>query len=353
MSGLFDCDCACAAAPDYAPFANASKESAELMAKLGQDQLAETKRQYDLNRAVSDPVVKAQTDLMAQSIEQGNDYTKFMKEYGRPVDIALQQEAMASGGQTAQDAAAGRVRGGIEKQQAAEQAQQDRAMAGMGVNPNSGRFAGLTSARSIANAAATAGAMDAARESEKNLGFAKKLDVSGIFRGLPGASQGAYSVANQSGNSAVGNQMAPSGQMLAGQATAAGMIGQGQQQYVSGLGSIMGAQQQLNISNAQMSNRGGGAAAGIGQLAMGAGMLGWAPFAASDPRLKEHVVKVGESDRGFGIYEFSFKGDDTRWRGVMADEIEKLIPEAIQVDMDGYRHVNYTMLGIEMQRVHR
>ena len=224
-------------------------------------------------------------------------------------------------------------------------------MAGMGVNPNSGRFAGLTSARSIANAAATAGAMDNARESEKNLGFAKKLDVSGVFRGLPGVSQGAYSVANQSGNSAVGNQMAPSGQMLAGQATAAGMIGQGQQQYVSGLGSIMGAQQQLNISNAQMSNQGGGAVAGIGNLAMGAGALGWKPF--SDPRLKEHVVKVGESDRGFGIYEFSFKGDDTRWRGVMADEIEKLIPEAIQVDMDGYRHVNYTMLGIEMQRVNR
>ena len=351
MSGLFDCDCACAAAPDYAKLANASKESAEIMAKLGQDQLAETKRQYDLNRAVSDPIVKAQTELMAQSVEQGNDYIKFMKEYGRPVDIALQQEAMASGGQTAQDAAAGRVRGGIEKQQAAEQAQQDRAMAGMGVNPNSGRFAGLTSARSIANAAATAGAMDNARESEKNLGFAKKLDVSGVFRGLPGVSQGAYSVANQSGNSAVGNQMAPSGQMLAGQATAAGMIGQGQQQYVSGLGSIMGAQQQLNISNAQMSNQGGGAAAGIGQLAMGAAALGWKPF--SDPRLKEHVVKVGESDRGFGIYEFSFKGDDTRWRGVMADEIEKLIPEAIQVDMDGYRHVNYTMLGIEMQRVNR
>ena len=348
--GLFDCDCACAAPPDYSGVANASKESSEIMAALGREQLAETRRQYDRNTAISDPIVKAQAKLMGQTIEQGDDYYKFMKDYGRPTDIALQQEAMASGGTAAQEAAAGRVRGGLEQAQAAEMAQENRAMAGMGVNPNSGRFAGLSSSRSVANAAMTAGAMDKARMDEKNLGFAKKLDVSGVFRGLPGASQGAYSVANQSGNSAVGNTMAPGQAMLNGMGQGAQTIASGQAMKINGLSSVMNAQQNLNIANANMSNQSGGMLQGLAGLGMAAGSLGWQPF--SDDNLKENVVRVGEHEKyGFGIYEFNYKGDDVRWRGVMASEIEELIPDAVAVDADGYRHVDYAKIGVEMERV--
>jgi hypothetical protein len=348
--GLFDCDCACAAPPDYSGVANSSKESSEIMAALGREQLAETRRQYDRNTAISDPIVKAQAGLMGQTIEQGDDYYKFMKDYGRPTDIALQQEAMASGGTAAQEAAAGRVRGGLEQAQASEMAQENRAMAGMGVNPNSGRFAGLSSSRSVANAAMTAGAMDKARMDEKNLGFAKKLDVSGVFRGLPGASQGAYSVANQSGNSAVGNTMAPGQAMVNGMGQGAQTIASGQAMKINGLSSVMNAQQNLNIANANMSNQSGGMLQGLAGLGMAAGSLGWQPF--SDDNLKENIVRVGENEKyGFGIYEFNFKGDDVRWRGVMASEIEKLIPDAVSVDEDGYRHVDYAKIGVEMERV--
>ena len=345
--GLFDCDCACASPPDYSGVANASKESSEIMAALGREQLAETRRQYDRNTAISDPIVKAQAGLMGQTIEQGDDYYKFMKEYGRPTDIALQQEAMASGGTAAQEAAAGRVRGGLEQAQASEMAQENRAMAGMGVNPNSGRFAGLSSSRSVANAAMTAGAMDKARMDEKNLGFAKKLDVSGVFRGLPGASQGAYSVANQSGNSAVGNTMAPGQAMVNGMGQGAQTIASGQAMRINGLSSVMNAQQGLNIANANMMRGDGGAGMiqGLGTLAMGAA-------AFSDDNLKENIVRVGEHEKyGFGIYEFNYKGDDVRWRGVMASEIEEFIPDAVAVDADGYRHVDYSKIGVEMQRV--
>jgi hypothetical protein len=340
-------NCACAAPPDYSGVANASKESSEIMAALGREQLAETRRQYDRNTAISDPIVKAQAGLMGQTIEQGDDYYKFMKEYGRPTDIALQQEAMASGGTAAQEAAAGRVRGGLEQAQASEMAQENRAMAGMGVNPNSGRFAGLSSSRSVANAAMTAGAMDKARMDEKNLGFAKKLDVSGVFRGLPGASQGAYSVANQSGNSAVGNTMAPGQAMVNGMGQGAQTIASGQAMRINGLSSVMNAQQGLNIANANMMRGDGGAGMiqGLGTLAMGAA-------AFSDDNLKENIVRVGEHEKyGFGIYEFNYKGDDVRWRGVMASEIEEFIPDAVAVDADGYRHVDYSKIGVEMQRV--
>lgn len=44
------------AAPDYTPVADASKESAEISAQLGREQLAEAKRQYDSNSALAKPV---------------------------------------------------------------------------------------------------------------------------------------------------------------------------------------------------------------------------------------------------------------------------------------------------------
>lgn len=71
----------------------------------------------------------------------------------------------------------------------------------------------------------------------------------------------------------------------------------------------------------------------------------------SDRRLKRDIVKVGDDPRGFGVYEFSYKANpDLRWRGVMADEIEAVDPEAV-VDMGSYKAVNYGRLGLAMERV--
>lgn len=343
-----DSDCACAAAPDYSGVAAASKESAEIMAALGREQLAETRRQYDQNSEVARPIVEGQAALMNQAIEQGDDYYSFMKEYGRPVDIALQEEAMAAGSVAKQEEAAGLAMADARQGSTAMQNQLIRQGLRYGYSPE--KLAVMASTMAGQQGLEIASAANQAREKEKNLGFAKKLDVSGVFRGLPGASQGAYSVANQSGNSAVGNQMAPSGQLLAGMSSAAGITGQGQAMQLGGLQSIMNSQQAINIANAQMMNSGGGdLLSGLGSIAMGAGALGWKPF--SDPALKENVVLVDESPLGFNIYEFNFKGDETRWRGVMADEVEEVMPEAITIDSDGYRHVNYDMIGIEMTRV--
>lgn len=71
----------------------------------------------------------------------------------------------------------------------------------------------------------------------------------------------------------------------------------------------------------------------------------------SDRRLKRDIRRVGEDPRGFGIYEFSYKANpDLRWRGVMADEIEQIMPEAV-ADLGSYKAVNYAALGLAMERV--
>lgn len=75
--------------------------------------------------------------------------------------------------------------------------------------------------------------------------------------------------------------------------------------------------------------------------------------AASDIRLKENIVKVGEIPEvpGLGWYEFNYIGDETRYAGVMAQEVEKHAPEALGPEVDGYMTVYYHKLPRQMEIV--
>lgn len=81
-------------APDYTELASASKYAADVGKDLGDAQLAEAKRQYDLDRSVSAPVAAAQLGLMNQQQVQGDDYYNYMKSYSRPTEQSLYYEAM-------------------------------------------------------------------------------------------------------------------------------------------------------------------------------------------------------------------------------------------------------------------
>lgn len=71
----------------------------------------------------------------------------------------------------------------------------------------------------------------------------------------------------------------------------------------------------------------------------------------SDPAVKENIVRVGEHPAGFGLYLFDYKAEfdsfgTGRQFGVMADEVERVMPEAVSVGSHGYRTVDYALLGI-------
>lgn len=78
------------------------------------------------------------------------------------------------------------------------------------------------------------------------------------------------------------------------------------------------------------------------QIMGGLFQLGGAAIAASDRRLKSNIVRVGEHPLGIGIYEYDIWGE--RQRGVMAQEVQEVMPEAIVHHPDGYLMVNYGML---------
>ena len=73
-----------------------------------------------------------------------------------------------------------------------------------------------------------------------------------------------------------------------------------------------------------------------------AGTIGGAAM-FSDPRLKSNVVRVGTHRLGIGVYEYDIFGK--RQRGVMADEVESVMPEAVALHPSGYKMVNYGMIN--------
>lgn len=87
---------------------------------------------------------------------------------------------------------------------------------------------------------------------------------------------------------------------------------------------------------------------GIGGQALG-GWLAKGAVAASDMRLKENIKKIGV-ENGHNIYEFNYKGDSSKYRGVMAQEVTHIPGATIMTD-DGYYMVNYKALNVEFARV--
>lgn len=187
--------------------------------------------------------------------------------------------------------------------------------------------------------------------------FGRQLDVAGLGRGLVGASQGAYGLASaglgsaaqtQAARANVGAQaaqigMMPGQQYMAGLGQGAGTIMSGQQMQIGGLSNIASQQASMfNTAQSQPSTLGTIIGTGVGAFA-----------ASSDRRLKFDIEEVGQdAATGLPLYEFRYKSmPNKRFRGVMADDVEQYMPEAVVEDARGYKLVNYDMIGIEMVEV--
>ena len=84
---------------------------------------------------------------------------------------------------------------------------------------------------------------------------------------------------------------------------------------------------------------------------------GWIPWAtrqkcSSERRVKENIVRIGDHPLGIGLYLFDYLPEyRNQWGhgrqfGVMIDEVERVMPEAVSMHPDGYKWVDYSLLGI-------
>jgi Protein of unknown function (DUF3300) len=73
----------------------------------------------------------------------------------------------------------------------------------------------------------------------------------------------------------------------------------------------------------------------------------------SDVALKHDITLLGRLDNGLGFYRFSYNGSDQAYVGVMAQEVQMVVPEAVVRGRDGYLQVFYEKLGLRFQTYER
>ncbi len=269
------------AAPDYTPMANASEAAARIGAEQADRVLAESTRQYDRNMAVAQPILDSQAAMMKSAQEQGDEYYNYWKTKAQPVEDALNADAMAAGGAAAQEEAAAKAAADARlgtTQQANMVARQ-----GLRYGWSPAKMAAAAGSLAGSNASTIASAMTGAREREKLTGTAKKLDVAGLYRGMPGASTGAYGAATAAGNSAVGNSavgnsVAVGNGMTNGAIAAGGLKMQGQTARISGLNGILNAQTSVYGAQSKQDDGFGSMLSGLGGLGQGIGAMKTAFF---------------------------------------------------------------------------
>jgi len=111
-------------------------------------------------------------------------------------------------------------------------------------------------------------------------------------------------------------------------------------------------QNQVGAANAQQA---GNNATTAGLFGLGGSLLGASKNSligslfASDARIKENIEPIGQ-ENGFNVYEFNYIGKPDKYIGVMAQEVEKINPDAV-VEINGVKHVNYDMIGVKMREV--
>jgi hypothetical protein len=330
--------------PDYGPMAKAAKESAEIMAGLGREQLDFSRRQYDemapLSRRIAEQQMASQDELM----QMGREDRQYQIDTFRPVERGLVADAERFSTEgyresMAREAAAQAGRAFGINQQASE-----RAAASRGINPASGAAMAMQQQNMLGLSAQRAAGMTGARQQAEQLGFARRMDVTGLGRGLSGSALGAYGAATGAGSAGLQTSMAPGGQYMQVMGQGASTIGSGRSMLQSGLGGILGSQSDLYGQSMKGQQEIYGALIGAGGR--------YAAF-ASDRRLKENIELVGRDERTMlPLYEFEYKGGDgRRFLGLMADDVEKVYPEAVSEMSNGYKAVDYGMLGIEMVEV--
>jgi hypothetical protein len=69
----------------------------------------------------------------------------------------------------------------------------------------------------------------------------------------------------------------------------------------------------------------------------------------SDILVKHDIGLLGYLDGGLGYYQFRYNGDDKVYVGVLAQEVQRVRPDAVNRDANGTLRVRYDKLGVKFQ----
>jgi len=273
-----------------APDMSGANAAALAQAELSKEQLAWAKEIYAQtapDRAEASRRANLVSDAQLAALDTQtaltNDYADYNKSTFRPLEQGIVADANSYDTEGKTEAAVGKAQADVNAGFSNAQAQQSRSLSRMGVNPSAGKALALGNQTAIAQAAALAGASNAARDKIELQGYARKMDAANMGRGLASSQATSAGVALNQGNSAVANGM-QSGQINA----------QGNQimtQGYSGAQSGMAGAGQTYLGIANVEQRASDNSGLMGAL----GTLGGAAISKySDKNLKEGRKKVSD-----------------------------------------------------------
>lgn len=275
-----------------------------------------------LTREVGELQLGLANDQLANSRADRERYeNKF-----RPIEDQFVEEASNYASEERQAEAAARARADVQKASADARQTSQRTAAGLGINPASGRYAGIDRATELGTSLGIADAENRARTTIQDKGLALKADVANIGRGLPAQSAQAASLGLGAAGGALSGAGAANSQYIA----STGIMGQGFQGQMSGyagMGNTLNQQYATQVSAWEAQQRMNAAgASGIGSAIGGiAGVIfgsdenkkknkkpideGKALAAINDMPVEEWDYKPGVEDEGrhVGTYAQDFK----------------------------------------------
>lgn len=268
-------------------------------AQLGQEWLEFAKEQFDVanvRQADLDELTKRIGEQQLATQDEANrwareDRQRYEKVF-RPIEDQFVERATTWDSPERQAQAAAEARADVLKSAEMQRMDTERQMSSMGVNPASGRFAGVQRAGELGTALLAAGAQNNARNQVRREGMAMLADAANMGRGLPSQAAGAAGLGLTAGNSALGGASNANAQFM----NSTGIVGQGYHGAMSGYANqanILNQKYQSQLQSWAANQQ--AAAQGIGGLfgALGTGIGAYAALALSskDAKTKKKPVK--------------------------------------------------------------
>jgi len=221
-----------------ADMVRATNRATDMSFRLGNDQLDFAKQQYEDAVPIRDKIVGLQMQSQQQQMDQAKDYYGYNQRTFRPGEQRMALQAREFDTESTRERLAGEASQRAALAFGNGQQMGQRSATRRGVNIDSGAYASMTNQNAIASASMQATGANNARTQAEQMAWARNLDVAGLGRGLPGASSAAYGGATGAGNSAMTNQMAPTGLYNQGWIGGANLISAGFGQGVTGFGTM-------------------------------------------------------------------------------------------------------------------
>jgi hypothetical protein len=331
------------AAPNYQPIAQSSLDAAKIAGQTSADQLQWARQQYADQAPYTKQVMQGMIDAQTAQTASAQQAQQFYSGTYQPIESQFATEAQNYNTPARTDERSAQAQADVATAFSGQRQAALQSLEGYGIDPSQTRYGALDLGTRISQAAAQSAAGTTSRNQSEAQGLALQGEAINIGRGYPGQIAQSYSTATSAGQAGVNaglNTSSTYGGLMGSPATWASQ----QQQDLGGATNAQntGFNNQLAGFNAN-AQIGMNQSSGIGSLVGGLGMAGI--LAMSDRRMKTDIKRVGETDGGLPVYTFRYKGSPTPQMGVMAQDVERVRPDAVHRTPGGIKLVDYAKVA--------